>query len=473
MHRRTTVHYCPSALHELVERFRPCFTGPGFRHFARLVTAWVVVEGAHTISRLLPIVRRFGLKRHHAAVYRFFSLGRWSITDVGHVVFDLLRPLLGSRVVVIVDDTLCAKTGRQMFGTGIHHDAARSAYRPGRRIDVLTFGHVWVVLAVYVPCPWDASKGWAIPVLFDLYRSPKTCSASAYKKRSEIALAQIRLLATWIAPHQQLVATGDGAYCCKTVLRGLAEQVRFIGPLPLGAALYETAGRPTGGRGRPARKGYRIANPKTRLQQTGPKAKRDWKTVEVTMYGRTVTVQLLTLVCVWYPSAGHKPVRIVITRDPRRKRHGRAYVSTDPSLSAQQILATYAQRWQLEVTFRDIKQELGFEDPSNGWWRRSAGKRGDPCRRAPRKQTGKQAVERTAPLAGIAYALTILWYLKAASRARDVARARRNAPWYGHKNDVSFANMRNALRLDIWRTRLPGRLRRKAVELWILAGNAA
>ena len=466
------MQYSPSALDELLDRFRPCFTGPGFRHFARLIVAWVVVEGIHTISRLLPIVRRFGLRRHHASTYRFLSLGRWSISAIGHVVFSLLRPLLGSRVVAIVDDTLCAKTGRQIFGTGIHHDAARSAYRPGQRIKVLTYGHVWVVLAVYLPCPWDASKGWAIPVLFDLYRSPKTCPKRAYKKRSEIALAQIRLLATWLAPEQHLIATGDGAYCCKTVLRGLPQQVHFVGPLPLDAALYDTVGRLTR-RGRPPRKGGRIANPTTRLEQTGRRAKRDWQTAEIPMYGCRVTVRFLTLVCVWYPSAGDKPVRIVITRDPKRPRCGRAYVSTDPSLSPQQILATYAQRWQLEVTFRDIKQELGFEDPRNGWWRRAAGKRDDPRRRAVRRRTGQKAVERTAPLAGVAYALTILWYLHAGSRAVDVARVQRNAPWYRHKSDVSFANMRTALRLAIWRTRLPKRIRRKATDLWILAGNAA
>ena len=466
------MHSCPSALQELLNRFRPCFSRPGFRQFARLIVAWVLLQGAHTISRLIPLARRFGLRRHHASVYRFLSHGRWSLTDVGHVIFELLRPLLTTRVTVIVDDTLCAKSGRQLFGTGIHHDAARSMYRAGRRIEVLTFGHLWVVLAVYVPCPWNPTRGWAIPVLFDLYRSPKKCPKSAYRKRSEIARAQIRTLGRWLGPDQTLVATGDSAYCCKTVLHGLSDRTHFVGPLPLQAALYDIVERPSA-KGRPRRKGYRIANPKTRLQATGRGARRDWKEVDVDLYGRTVRVRYASLVCVWYPSAGCKPVRVVLTRDPKSRHGGRAYVSTDPDLSPREILATYARRWQLEVTFRDIKQELGFEDPRNGWWRRPAGKRDDPCRPARQKNNGKKAVERTAPLAGIAYALTILWYLDAGRRHTDLARVRRNEPWYRHKNDVSFANMRNALRLDLWRTRIPKRIRRIAANLWILAGNAA
>lgn len=466
------MHYCPSALSELLDRFRPCFSRPGYRHFARLIVAWILVQGTHTISRLIPLMRRFGLHRHHAAVYRFFSQASWSQADVGRVVFGLLQPLLSSRVQAIVDDTLCAKSGRQIFGTAIHHDAARSTYRVGRRIEVLTVGHLWVVLAVYVPCPWKAGRGWAIPLLFDLYRSPKRCPAHRYRKRSEIALAQLVRLQGWLAPGQTLVATGDAAYCCKTVLRGLSGKAHFVGPLPLDAALYDQVERPSG-KGRPRRKGYRIANPETRLQNHTSRTRRDWKEAEVVLYGRTVHVRYATLVCVWYHSAGTAPVRVVLTRDAKGPGAGRAYVSTDPDLSAHEILATYARRWQLEVTFREIKQELGFEDPRNGWWRRSAGKRDNPCRPPRENKRGKKAVERTAPLAGTVYALTVLWYLEAGRRHVDVARVRRDAPWYRHKHDVSFADMRNALRLDIWRTRIPKRIRRIAANLWCLAGNAA
>lgn len=467
------MHYCPSALQTILASFRPGFTGPGFRHFQTLLVAWIVVRGRHTISSMIRVMRQKEDRRHPASIYRFLTLGRWSIDSVGWTLFRLFRGWLSDEIHAIVDDTLCAKSGRQIFGTGVHHDGARSSYRGGRRLDVLTFGHSWVVLAIVVRCPWNEAKTWAIPILFRLYRAKRTCPDSRYKKRSELALSLIRRLASWLGPEESLRVTGDGAYCCKTVLQGLPARTHFVGPLPLKAALYDLSKRPAH-RGRPRKKGYRIANPKTRLAQRGG----TWKEAHVLLYGRSVRVTFSSLVCIWYPSAGTHPVCVVMTRDPRKKSSGRAYVCTDPSLSPEEILAAYAERWQLEVTFRDLKQELGFEDPQNGWWRRRAGKRDDPCRKAVQRPRGKKAVERTAPLAGIVYGLTLLWYFSHGRRRADLARARRAAPWYRHKTDVSYADMLSALRRRIWmaafrRTRLSGRLRRISQELWLLAGNAA
>jgi hypothetical protein len=220
----------------------------------------------------------------------------------------------------------------------------------------------------------------------------------------------------------------------------------------------------------------RVASPRTRLEQ-----RKGWEEIETVLYGRTVRVRLHTCVCVWYPSAGTSPVRIVITRGRRGLLDGRAYVSTDPDLSARDILATYARRWLLEVSFRDIKQELGFEDPRNGWWRRPPGHRDDSCRRPLRRRgstKGKLAVEHTAPLAAVAYALAVRWYLEKGHPAADVARARRRAPWYRHKRAVSFADMLGALRTEILRhqfrrMRPATRIRRISQKLSELAGIAA
>ena len=53
------------------------------------------------------------------------------------------------------------------------------------------------------------------------------------------------------------------------------------------------------------------------------------------------------------------------------------------------ILERYASRWAIEVTFRDLKQLLGFSE-SQAWTR--------------------LAVLRTAPFVGIVYSVVVLWY---------------------------------------------------------------
>ena len=469
------MHSCTSALDEKLHSFRSCFTRPGFRHFTHLVTAWLLLRGSHTLSRVFQVARRTGSESHHSSTYRFFSHGRWSLDSIGHVLFGLLRPHLSETVLAIVDDTLCVKTGRQMFGVGVHHDASRSSYGPrASRKVALSFGHSWVVLALRVFCPWNSERTWAVPVLFRLYRQSSRCSKKEYKKRSHLASIMIKQVARWLDDDEQLLIVGDAAYCCKTVLRGLPKDAHFVGPLPMNAALHECA-RPVSSRGRPRRKGLRIANPKTRLQKD-----RRWDQIEITMYGRLVRVQFFSCVCVWYHPMGNRPVRIVITRDRKIASDGRAYVCTNPDLSPEEILMTYARRWQLEVAFRDIKQELGFDHPRNGWWRRLAGKRDDPVRRAKRAncRAGKKAVERTAPLAALAYAFALLWYFDHGNVPNDVARARGHAPWYRHKQDVSFADMLAAFRRATWLDELrrmqPNKsIRQNSEDLWLLAGNAA
>jgi hypothetical protein len=98
-----------------------------------------------------------------------------------------------------------------------------------------------------------------------------------------------------------------------------------------------------------------------------------------------------------------------------------AFYSTCYEASAEQVIIWYAMRWSVEVTFRDGKQQLGFEQPQ-GWSRR--------------------AVERTAPLALLLYSLIVLWF------AREGHRRWRplDCPWYVSKRDPSFADMRATLR---------------------------
>ena len=185
-----TVQYCSSATAEMIRRFEGCFTRPGFRHFHALIVGWLLLRGTHTISRMLRILRPLGWTMHHFATYRFLTVGRWSLDALGHVVFAMFRSRLPQTVIAIVDDTVCEKTGRQIFGAGVHPDTSRSV--AARGIQRFCFGHDWVVLAIAVPCPWDADRCWAVPVLFRLYRPKSRCPESRYKKRTEWARALIR-----------------------------------------------------------------------------------------------------------------------------------------------------------------------------------------------------------------------------------------------------------------------------------------
>jgi hypothetical protein len=56
-----------------------------------------------------------------------------------------------------------------MSGASMHHDPLRST----RRKPFFSVGHVWVVLARWVSLPLGEGRGFALPLLFRLYRSSK------------------------------------------------------------------------------------------------------------------------------------------------------------------------------------------------------------------------------------------------------------------------------------------------------------
>ena len=73
----------------------------------------------------------------------------------------------------------------------MHHDASQSTYgrftSAGRFVS-FAFGHSWVIVAIWVPMPWNKAKGLAIPVLFRIYRAKKRCPKGQYRKRTELAV---------------------------------------------------------------------------------------------------------------------------------------------------------------------------------------------------------------------------------------------------------------------------------------------
>ena len=131
----------------------------------------------------------------------------------------------------------------------------------------------------------------------------------------------------------------------------------------------------------------------------------------------------------------------------------------------QAILERYARRWSLEVTFRNVKQDLGLEDPRNGWWRRKQGSRRRPKKAGPeqRGNRGRRATERTVPLIFMAHAFVIAWYLRNGNPQSDARRARRARPWDRKKEEPAFGDMLRALRRTIWRRRLSRHPALKAV----------
>ncbi len=422
----------PSTMDALIQQFSSCFTKPTFQTFCIIAAGWLLGQGRRTVTHVL--LAGDGLSRKTFSCYhRFFSQARWSVDEIGHIVLQLVLKFIppDAPIVIAVDDTLNRKTGKRIWAAGMHHDPLRSTARRA----AFSFGHNWVVLSVQLRLPFAPDKTWSLPILMRLYRRKQKkrrpgrprgerkaigqATPAEYRTRPQLAVEMIALMASWL-PDRTIHVVGDSEYAGKSISRHLPDNAYLTSRMVMNAALYEQPPkRRKGQRGAPRKKGKRLPSP-TELAKSRSSR---WKKITVNIYSKRVRVWYKTCVALWYNSAGARPLRIVVVRDPSGQRKDDCFFTTDLSLSPRAILQLFAMRWPLEVTFYNAKQCLGLEDPQN---------------RTPK------AVKRTAPLALYLYTLTILWFAEHGSF--NLAAYRKAHPWYRQKQTPSFADILACLR---------------------------
>src|SRR5499427_8204137 len=130
---------------------------------------------------------------------------------------------------------------------------------------------------------------------------------------------------------------------------------------------------------------------------------------------------------VWY-HGGLPPVAIrwVLIRDTQGKFAPQALLSTDQSIDPAQIIAWFVSRWQVEVTFHEVRTHLGVET---------------------QRQWSDLAILRTTPALLGLFSLTTIW-------ANTLAGASgfthpRTAAWYT-KSELTFSDAIAAVRRALW-----------------------
>jgi hypothetical protein len=395
--------------------FGPALTRPSFANLFVVLTGWVLTDApVHTITEALLATGVAG-RRHHERHHRLFSRGSWDPDHVGHWLVERILKLAGPGAVrVVIDDTVAPKKGPHVFGLGTHVDAVRST----KRYRVFVFGHCWVVLAILVRVPFSR-RAWALPVLFRLYRNTKECekNEAAYFKKTELAREMLDVVCQWV-PDRRIEVTADAAYCNDTITRGLPSRVVLFGAMRPDAVLTALP-PPRSGTGRPRVRGDLLPKPRALAKDDSV----PWQTCETHVYGRTTMMRYKTLCAQWYRACGVQLLRIVVVETTKGSVPFRVFFCTDATVEVRVLAETYAERWGIEVFFRDAKQLLGFAD--------------SPAHTA-------NAVLRMAPFVGILYSTLVLWFAEGASTGPLATSLVR--PWYTHKRDQSFADILRAAR---------------------------
>jgi hypothetical protein len=397
----------PASLMTLLAAFSPLFTAPSFRTFTMLACGFLAQPGKRTVCGMLAGA---GLSRlwPHDRAHSFFSRARWSPDDLGIAAARLVISLLvpdGEPVEVLIDDTLLRRRGKKVWAASWFHDG--SAQGPAKT----GYGNNWVVLAVRVRLPM-ISRPVAVPAMAKLVIKG-TSSAS----RLWLARRMVTRLAREL-PGRRISVTADSAYAGRE-LKQLPDGVTWTTRLRANAALHALPPARTGKRGRPPKKGDRLPS----LAKIAAAAA--FSQVTVTRYGKTETIAVHALTCLWYSVTGTRPVTVILIRDKSRTGFDLALITTEKNPGIARMIERYAARWAIEVAIEDAKQLFGTGQARN----RTA-----------------RAVERTVPFMLACQALTICRYATAGHHPADAGARRLDAPWYTSKTEPSTADMTAKIR---------------------------
>jgi len=414
----------PTMLH-LLAPFAPLFSARVWRHALVLVAGTLLSPGKRTVCAAL---RAMGLHQtpHWTRYHRVLNRAAWSSLAVARVLLGILVTTFAPAgpLVFGLDETIERRWGAQIAARGIYRDAVRSS----KDHFVKVSGRRWLCLMLLVPLPW-AGRVWALPFLTVLAPSERHDQGGGrrHKQLSDWARQALLLLRRWL-PGRAIVVVADSGYAVIALLARcarLAQPVTIVTRLRLDAALYDPAPpRAPGQRGRPRVKGRRLPTLAARIADPTTA----WTPVVIAnWYGEGArTVEVASATAVWYHGGlPTVPIRWVLIRDPQGRFTTQALLCTDVTAAPAHILAWFVLRWQMEVTFEEVRRHLGVET---------------------QRQWSDLAILRTTPALFGLFSLVALYAHPRMQPNDDVVR---QAAWY-QKERPTFSDALALVRRELW-----------------------
>ena len=348
----------PSDIMALLVPFAPLFSSRIWRHVPLMVAGAILAPGRRMVSSVLRVVG-MGQRNTFQTYHRVLNRAVWSSLGVSRILFGLLVTTFAPEgpLVVGIDETIERRRGRKIGASGIYRDPVRSSHSHFVKVRGLR----WICAMLLVPIPW-ADRVWALPFLTVLAPSERSAARRRRRFKPLTAWARqlIRQVHRWV-PERRLVIVGDRAYAALELLDAVRAFATVIARLRLDARLFAPPPlRLPGRKGRPRLVGERLPN---LAEQVGDE-EAAWTQLTIPRwYGeRDRRIEVRSQTAVWY-STGFPPVPIrwVLIRDPQEKFATQALLCTDLDAEPLQIVSWFILRWQLEVTFHEVRAHLGVE----------------------------------------------------------------------------------------------------------------
>jgi hypothetical protein len=340
--------------------FARLFSKRIWEHARILLIGAILSPAERTVTTALRVMGLSG-EKHFENYHRVLNRAIWSSLQASHILLGLLISTfaLSGPIILGLDDTIERRRGAKIKAKGIYRDPVRSSHGHF----VKASGLRWLCLMLLAPVPW-AKRVWALPFLTVLAPSERyyTGKGRKHKKLTEWARQLVLQARRWL-PNRLLVVVADSGFAVIELLwqlRQLKNPICMITRLRLDAALYEPAPTTPAKRGRPRKKGQRLPT----LEKVAEDQHTRWKQLIVQeWYGeKKRNIEITSNTAVWFHTGQPPlPIRWVIVRDPKHTFKTQALLCTDVNISAEQIIQWFVRRWQVEVTFHEVRTHLGVE----------------------------------------------------------------------------------------------------------------
>lgn len=415
----------PSEYTIILSSFARLFSKRVWKLAQTLLIGAILTPGQRTVAAALRIM---GLEneRHFQNYHRVLNRAQWSNREVSELLLAWLVKIFvpAGPILMGLDDTIERRRGAQIKARGIYRDPVRSS----QSHFVKASGLRWLSLMLLAPIPW-AKRVWALPFLTTLCPSERYYEKRmrGHKKLTDWARQMLFQARRWL-PGRQLVVVADASFAVLDLLSRISQLVQpicMITRFRLDAALYTPAPeRKKGQKGRPRKKGARLPT----LQQVLTHSETTWQKITIPNWygGGQREIEIVSDTAVWYHNGlPPLPIRWVLIRDPKGGFDPQALLCTDQTIQAQQMVQWFVLRWQVEVTFHEVRTHLGVET---------------------QRQWSDLAIARTTPiLLGLFSLVTLL----AHSHARCGKLPVRKSAWYS-KSVPTFSDALAIVRLTFW-----------------------
>jgi hypothetical protein len=390
--------------------------------------------------------------RDWSANYRIFEQER---IDTGILFSAVIKGILetlpqGAPIVGAIDDTLLRKKGRHIAGASWRRDPLGPPFATN---------FIWAsrFLQISLAMPELASgpsSARMIPVDLRHAPSPRKPGKRAtgeqwaqWKEASHLArisaegARRIQALRQELDRHnlheRPLIITADATFTCREVFKNLPERTDLIGRIRKDARLYKlpTTQQENHGPGRKRAYGDRLPTPEEiRKDNNIP-----WIPVHAYAAGKTHEFDVKEITpCRWKHAGGDRALRLIIVRPLayRLRKGARTYyrapaylITSNLTMTLDQILQSYIWRWEIEVNFRDEKTLLGLGEA---------------------QVRTQRCIETLIPFLAAVYAMLILAVEQVGGQLRKLPPPKWQRPHSDNHERTSTGQAIRELRAEIW-----------------------